>query len=41
MNQPAGVCEWQAPKLAPAPTALRTTSGTEACSFDRYQYFEA
>src|SRR6185369_4746303 len=38
-NQPIGVCEWIAPKRPPAPTTDSTTSGTLACSFERYQYF--
>ena len=36
--QLAGFWEWIAPKLPPAPIAERTTSGTLACSLERYQY---
>src|SRR4051812_40601743 len=40
-NQLTGICECTAPKRPPAPAAVRTTSGTLFCSFDRYQYLAA
>ena len=40
-NQVAGICECIAPKRPPAPTAHRTTSGTECCSPETYQYLAA
>ena len=40
-NQLIGTCEWMAPKRPPPPMAERTTSGTLACSLDRYQYLAA
>src|SRR3954454_2867562 len=37
-NHAAGFWEWIAPKRPPAPTAERTTNGTDACSLLKYQY---
>src|SRR3954467_7291966 len=40
-NQLIGTWEWMAPKRPPPPMAERTTSGTLACSLERYQYLAA